>query len=177
MPAELTSPRRDRWTLTALRRVTRLHSGFQSKLRATQKPFAFVVLNCPESSRVCKRRWSILDLASRAHCYVVSRLVWPTASHLQHHSHGRVIPRTGVRSGSGCLNNFPRVLSGLRAGCKQCRVVHGGGRRLRRTGRRGGQLGAHHRLHLMLPCPSLADWQSRTHQAWHQQGSNVAAEH
>ena len=28
-------------------------------------------------------------------------------------------------------------------GLQQCRVVHGGARRLRRTGRRGGQLGAH----------------------------------
>lgn len=47
------------------------------------------------------------------------------------------------RSGSACLNSKPRFISGLRAGCKRCRVVHGGGRRLRRTGRRGGQLGAH----------------------------------
>ena len=31
-------------------------------------------------------------------------------------------------------------------GSQQCRVVHGGGRRLRRTGRRGGQLGAHQQM-------------------------------
>jgi hypothetical protein len=30
-----------------------------------------------------------------------------------------------LRSGSGCLNNFPRFISGLRAHCKQCKVVHG----------------------------------------------------
>ena len=69
----------------------------------------------------------------------------------------RIVGTSG-RSGSVCLNNFPRVLSGLRAGCKRCRVVHGGGRRLRRTDRRGGQLGAHHRLHLTRPCPQLAAW-------------------
>jgi hypothetical protein len=49
------------------------------------------------------------------------------------------------RSGPACLNSTPRFLSGLRAGCRRCRVVHGGGRRLRRTDRRGGQLGAHQR--------------------------------
>jgi hypothetical protein len=31
-------------------------------------------------------------------------------------------------------------------GSQRCRVVHGGGRRLRRTGRRGGQLGAHQQI-------------------------------
>ena len=54
----------------------------------------------------------------------------------------------GYRSGSACLNSIPRFLSGLRAGCQRCRVVHGGGRRLRRTDRRGGQLGAHQGFHL-----------------------------
>jgi hypothetical protein len=47
------------------------------------------------------------------------------------------------RSGSACLNSIPRLLSGLRADCQRCSVVHGGGRRLRRTDRRGGQRGAH----------------------------------
>ena len=32
------------------------------------------------------------------------------------------------RSGSVCLNSFPRFISGLRANCGRCRVVHGGGR-------------------------------------------------
>jgi len=60
------------------------------------------------------------------------------------------------RSGSGCLNNFPRFISGLRAGRKRCRVVHGGVRRLRRTRSRGGQLGAHRGFHLTRPAPSVA---------------------
>lgn len=55
------------------------------------------------------------------------------------------------RSGSGCLNNFPRFISGHRAGCRRCRVVHGVGRRLRRTDRRGGQLGAHPGVHVTRP--------------------------
>ena len=55
-----------------------------------------------------------------------------------------------------CLNNFPRLLSGLRAGCKRCRVVHGCGGRLRRTDRRGGQLGAHQELHFTQPLPVWA---------------------
>ena len=46
-----------------------------------------------------------------------------------------------ARSGSVCLNNFPRSISGLRAVRRRCRVVHGGVRRLRRTQSRGGQLG------------------------------------
>jgi hypothetical protein len=60
------------------------------------------------------------------------------------------------RSGSACLNSFPRFLSGLRAGCQRCRVVHGGGRRLRRTDRRGGQLGAHQGFHLTRPVAAAA---------------------
>ncbi len=64
------------------------------------------------------------------------------------------------RSGSGCLNNFPRFISGLRAGCVRCRVVHGGGRRLRRTDRRGGQLGAHQGFHLTRLVSVWAIWQS-----------------
>ena len=34
------------------------------------------------------------------------------------------------RSGSVCLNNKPRFISGLWAVCQRCRVVHGGERRL-----------------------------------------------
>jgi hypothetical protein len=64
------------------------------------------------------------------------------------------------RSGPVCLNSFPRFISGLRAGCRRCGVVHGGGRRLRRTDRRGGQLGAHQRSHLMRPTRSPAGWRS-----------------
>lgn len=41
-------------------------------------------------------------------------------------------------SGPGCLNNKSPNLSGLWVDCQRCRVIHGGGRRLRRTGRRGG---------------------------------------
>ena len=69
------------------------------------------------------------------------------------------------RSGPVCLNSFPRFISGVRAGCRRCRVVHGGGRRLRRTGRRGGQLGAHQRSHLMRPGPVLAGWRSSARRA------------
>ena len=69
------------------------------------------------------------------------------------------------RSGPVCLNSFPRSISGLRAGCRRCRVVHGGGRRLRRTDRRGGQLGAHQRSHLMRPGPVLAGGRSSARRA------------
>ena len=69
------------------------------------------------------------------------------------------------RSGPACLNSTPRFLSGLRAGCRRCRVVHGGGRRLRRTDRRGGQLGAHQRSHLMRPWPRLAGGRSSARRA------------
>ncbi len=79
------------------------------------------------------------------------------------------------RSGSVCLNNFPRFISGLRAGCQRCRVVHSGGGRLRRTDRRGGQLGAHQNLHLMLPLSLSVNGRSKTHQAWRLQGLNAAA--
>ena len=60
------------------------------------------------------------------------------------------------RSGSACLNNFPRFISGPWAGCKRCRVVHGGERRLRRTHSRGGQLGAHQGFHFRQPVPVWA---------------------
>jgi Putative DNA-binding domain len=70
-----------------------------------------------------------------------------------------------LRSGSACLNSFPRFISGLRAGCGRCRVVHGGGRRLRRTDRRGGQLGEHQDVHLMRPASGSAGWQSSAHRA------------
>ena len=72
--------------------------------------------------------------------------------------HAYVTPLAKVpdRSGSACLNSIPRLLSGrLCADCQRCRVVHGGGRRLRRTDRRGVQLGAHQGCHLMRPA-SLA---------------------
>jgi magnesium chelatase subunit H len=72
---------------------------------------------------------------------------------------------TLIRSGPACLNSTPRFLSGLRAGCRRCRVVHGGGRRLRRTDRRGGQLGAHQRSHLMRPWPRLAGGRSSARRA------------
>ena len=43
------------------------------------------------------------------------------------------------------------VFKWIAGDCKGCRVVHGVGGRLRRTDRRGGQLGAHHKLHFMQP--------------------------
>jgi hypothetical protein len=49
----------------------------------------------------------------------------------------------GVRSGSACLNSFTPRDKETAGDWDGCRVVHGGGRRLRRTGRRGGQLGEH----------------------------------
>jgi hypothetical protein len=57
----------------------------------------------------------------------------------------------GYRGGPVCLNSFPRFISGPRAGLKRSRVVHGAGRRLRRTGRRGGQLGALRENHVKQP--------------------------
>jgi hypothetical protein len=50
---------------------------------------------------------------------------------------------TEHRSGSACLNSFTPRDKETTGGLNRCRVVHGGGRRLRRTGRRGGQLGEH----------------------------------
>ena len=47
------------------------------------------------------------------------------------------------RSGSAGLNSFAPRDKETAGRWDRCRVVHGGGRRLRRTGRRGGQLGAH----------------------------------
>jgi len=47
-------------------------------------------------------------------------------------------------------------ISGLRAGGEWCRVVHGGGRCLRRTKNRSGLLGAHQGFHLTRPVPSTA---------------------
>ena len=61
------------------------------------------------------------------------------------------ITRLTDRSGSVCLNNFPRYISGLRADCGRCRVVHGVGRRMRRPDGRRGPLGAHREGHLTQP--------------------------
>jgi transposase len=70
------------------------------------------------------------------------------------------------RSGSACLNSIPRFISGrLCAVCQRCRVVHGGGRRLRRTDRRGGQLGAHRDLHLTRPASIAAGCRSTSRRA------------
>jgi len=75
-------------------------------------------------------------------------------------AHCRAVGKWLLRSGPVCLNSFPRFISGLRAVAERCRVVHGGGRRLRRTDRRGGQLGAHRGTHLMRPTPAPAAWRS-----------------
>lgn len=61
-----------------------------------------------------------------------------------------------ARSCSICLNNFPRFISGLRAGWRTCRVVRGGGGRLLRTDRRGGHLGPHQGFHLTRPASCAA---------------------
>ncbi len=47
-----------------------------------------------------------------------------------------------VRSDSVCLNSFTPRDKETAGDWDRCRIVHGGGRGLRRTGRRGGQLGA-----------------------------------
>jgi hypothetical protein len=47
------------------------------------------------------------------------------------------------RSGPACLNSFTPRDKETAGDLDRCRVVHGGGRRLRRTPSRGGQLGAH----------------------------------
>jgi energy-coupling factor transporter ATP-binding protein EcfA2 len=60
-----------------------------------------------------------------------------------------------VRSGSGCLNSIPRFISGVRAGCERCSVVHGGVRHWRAPSR-SGQRGAHHGLHVTRPAPAAA---------------------
>ena len=81
--------------------------------------------------------------------------------------HRRVLARVD-KSGPACLYSFPRFISGVRAGCRRCRrcrVVHGGGRRLRRTDRRGGQLGAHQQSQLIRPVTVQEDWRSSAHQA------------
>jgi len=71
---------------------------------------------------------------------------------------------TAKRSGSGCLNNFPRFISGFRAGCK----VQSCPRRrasLATNDRRGGQLGAHHEIHLTRPAPWAAAQPGTSHPA------------
>ena len=67
------------------------------------------------------------------------------------YSASRAVRVPGVRSGSVGLNNFPRYISGLRADCGRCRVVHGVGRRMRRPDRRRGPLEAHREGHLTQP--------------------------
>ena len=62
---------------------------------------------------------------------------------------------TLLRSGSVCLNNFPRFISGFRAGlerqsCPRRRAS------LATNDRRGGQLGARHEIHLTRPVPTSA---------------------
>ena len=59
---------------------------------------------------------------------------------------GQHFARVGAmanRSGSACLNSFTPRDKEAAGDWDRCRVVHGGGRRLRRPDRRGGQLGAH----------------------------------
>jgi hypothetical protein len=36
------------------------------------------------------------------------------------------LPSDAIRSGSACLNSFPQLISGPRADCEWCGVVHGG---------------------------------------------------
>jgi len=56
----------------------------------------------------------------------------------------KIVPTAEYKkSGSACLNSFTPRDKETKGGLNRCRVVHGGGRRLRRTDRRGGQLGAH----------------------------------
>jgi len=56
----------------------------------------------------------------------------------------KIVPTAEYKkSGSACLNSFTPRDKDTAGGLNRCRVVHGGGRRLRRTDRRGGQLGAH----------------------------------
>ena len=62
---------------------------------------------------------------------------------------GRQSVETTVRSGSVDLNKLTPIDKCHGVGLKRCRVVHGGGRRLATNDRRGGQLGAHRRLHFM----------------------------
>ena len=72
------------------------------------------------------------------------------------------------RSGPACLDSIPRFISGLRAGCRRCRVVHGGGRAAHCDAmhdRRGGQLGAHQRSHLMRPWPGRPGERSNARRA------------
>ena len=73
--------------------------------------------------------------------------------------------RCAFRSGSGCLNNFPRFISGIRADHGRCGVVHGTGRRLQRSDRRDRQLGAHRGLHLKRPSSSMVERSSTFHPA------------
>ena len=71
------------------------------------------------------------------------------------------------RSGSVCLNNFPRFISGLRAHCGRCRVVHGAAAGPYQAGGegRGGQLGAHRGFHLTRPASSMATCLDTFHSA------------
>ena len=77
----------------------------------------------------------------------------------------RVVVFQEFRSGSACLNSLPRFLSGFRAGCQRCRVVHSGGRHLRRTHAAAGNSGRTSDLHLTRPASLLAGRRSTLHRA------------
>ena len=77
----------------------------------------------------------------------------------------RALRGIGGRSGSACLNSLPRFLSGFRAGCQRCRVVHSGGRHLRRTHAAAGNSGRTSDLHLTRPASLLAGRRSTLHRA------------
>jgi hypothetical protein len=132
----------------------------------TDESYTFPDSNNGGSWRTCKPKHEINEFATRdANC---NRNLVELGRMARAWRDNNSVKMTGMlidRSGPVCLNSFPRFISGLRAGCRRCRVVHGGGRRLRRTDRRGGQLGAHHGTHLMRPSPRSAAWRSNGRRA------------
>ena len=73
----------------------------------------------------------------------------------------RLIPNRLMKphkSGSVSFNNFFPHDKWNSAGCKQCKGWHRGGLRLRCTGRRGGQLGLHHKFPFYAATASLLNF-------------------
>ena len=73
-------------------------------------------IKMPAQAQRLKRKMNIKN----GHCFMVQ-----TGKHIHD-----MIFKQNWRSGSVCLNNKPRFISGLQAVHKRCRVVHGGGGRL-----------------------------------------------
>jgi hypothetical protein len=92
---------------------------------------------------VIRKDFDVRDIRRIFETYLASKKLDDKArAHLFSHGIGGVQDEH-YRSGPACLHSFTPRDKETASGLKRCRVVHGGGRRLRRSGRRCGQLGAH----------------------------------